>query len=199
MKITAETAAALAILTEALDEPDADIAQSLQRLTLDAANAVPSYLGLSIVVSQRDPPLIITALADGAVVGDIRTSLRVLLLGMGNGRAPVALILYAGKPGTFVDLSADLAWLTARPLTEFILDEHLTVPAGPDTAAQLQAARHIDQAVGVLIGRGYTPQQAGRQLDVHAATNRTDRHGAAQLILDEITTADGDGHFDAGA
>jgi hypothetical protein len=53
-------------------------------------------------------------------------------------------------------------------------------PAGPDIAAQLQAACDIDQAIGVLIGRGCTPRQADRQLDVHAATNRTDRHGAAR-------------------
>ena len=46
----------------------------------------------------------------------------------------MAIILYAGSPGTFVDLAADLAWLTARPLTDFVLDQHLTVPDGPDTA-----------------------------------------------------------------
>ena len=39
-------AAALAILTEALDEPGTDIAHSLHRLALDATAAVTSYLGL---------------------------------------------------------------------------------------------------------------------------------------------------------
>lgn len=198
MKTTEEMAAAVAILTEALDEPGTDIAQSLHRLALDAATAVPSYLGLSVVVPQSDPPFTVTVIADGAVVGDIRTSLRVLLSGMGDGheRAPVALILYAGTPGTFVDLAADLAWLIGRPLTEVTLDEHLTVPAGPNTAAQLQAAGDINQAIGVLIGHGYTPQQADWQLDIQAANNRTDRHRAAQVILDKITTAHDGRHFD---
>ena len=132
--ITAAMAAALAILTEALDEPGTDIAHSLHRLTLDAAAAIPSYLGLSVVVSHSDPPFTVTTLADGAVAGDICTSLHLRLPGIG-GRPrtslAVAIILYARTPGTFVDLAADLAWLTARPLSDFILDQHLTVAAGP--------------------------------------------------------------------
>ena len=50
--ITTAMAAALAILTEALDEPGTDIAHSLHRLTLDAAAAIPSYLGLSVLVPK---------------------------------------------------------------------------------------------------------------------------------------------------
>ena len=58
-------AAALAILTEALDEPGTDIEHSLHRLTLDAAAAIPSHLGRCVVVSHSDPPFAVTALADG--------------------------------------------------------------------------------------------------------------------------------------
>ena len=198
VEITAAMDAALAVLTQALDEHGTDIVHSLQRLAFDAAAAVPSYLGLSVVVSHSDPPLTVTTLADTAVAGDIRTSLHVLLSGIGDGHDPplVALILYAGTPGTFVDLAADLTWLTGRPLTDVTLDEHLTVPAGPYTAAQLLAASDVNQAIGVLIGRGCTPEQARRQLDIQAANNRTDRHSAARLILETITAADDDQHFD---
>jgi hypothetical protein len=195
--ITTAMAAALALLTQALDEHGTDIAHSLHRLTLEAAAAVPSQLGLSVVVPHSDPPLTVTTLADGAVAGDICTSLHMLVPGIGDGHDPVsvALILYAGSPGTFVDVAADLSWLTGRPLTEVTLDEHL-VPAGPDTTDQLQAASDINQAIGVLIGRGYTPQQAHRQLDTQPANSRTDRHTAARLILDTITTGDDDEHVD---
>lgn len=192
MTITAAMAAALAVLTEALDEPGADIARSLQGLALDVATAVPSYLGLSVVVSQSDPPFTVTALADGAVAGDVRTSLRVVLLTgvrYGEGPAPVALVLYAGVPGSFVDLAADLVWLTGRSSINVILDEHLPLAGVPDTAAQLRAAMEIDQAIGVLIGRGYTLRQAHRQLDIQAAENRTDRLVEARLILDGAITA----------
>lgn len=88
-----------------------------------------------------------------------------------------------------------MAWLTGRPPSEFILDQHLTVTAGPDAAAELLAALDINQAIGFLIGRGYTAQQADRQLDVQAANNGTDRHTAARDILTKITTADDAGHF----
>lgn len=187
MTITAAMAAALAVLTEALDDPGADIARSLQGLALDAAAAVPSYLGLSVVVSHSDPQFTVTVLTEGAVAGDVRSSLRVALLpgvGEGQGPAPVALVLYAGVPGSFVDLAADLVWLTGRSSIDVTLDEHLTLAGVPDTAAQLRAAMEIDQAIGVLIGRGYTLRQAHRQLDIQAANNRTDRHTQARLILD---------------
>ena len=50
--------------------------------------------------------------------GDVRTSGSGLALrGLGDARLlpVVVLVLYAGSPGAFVDLAADLAWLTARP------------------------------------------------------------------------------------
>ena len=77
-----------------------------------------------MVVSHSDPPFTVTTLADGAVAGDICTSPHVPLSGIGAGHEPatVAVILYAGMPGTFVDLAADLAWLTGRPPTDFMLD-----------------------------------------------------------------------------
>jgi hypothetical protein len=180
--------AALGILTDALDEPGTDIVHSLQQLALAAAAAIPTYRGLSVVVPQSDPAFTVTTLADGVNAGDIRTSLQVLLPTMGadGDAATVAVILYAAAPGTFVDLAADLAWLTGRPMSEVTLDGHLTVPAATDIGAQLRAASDINQAIGVLMGRGYTPRQADRHLDIQAATNRTDRHAAAQLILDTV-------------
>lgn len=187
-------AAALAILTEALDEPGTDIAHSLHRLTLDAAAAVTSYLGLSVVVSHSDPPFTVTALADGALAGDIRTSLHLSLPGPSDPQnsPAVAIILYAGSPGAFVDLAADLAWLTARSLSDFILDQHLALAAGSLPEGQLRAASAINQALGVLIGRGYTPQQAHGELDTQAAHAGTDRHTAAHHILAKINTGGDD-------
>lgn len=198
MKITAALAADLRILTATLDELGVDVAHSLHQLTLDAAAAVPSCLGLSVVITNSDPPFTVSVLADGALASDIRTSLHVLVSGTRARRDParVALILYAGAQGAFVDLAADLAWLTGRPLSEVTLDEHLTVPTGGDIATPLQAASDINQTIGLLIGRGYTPQQAGWQLDTQAANNQTDRRSAAQLILDTVINADDDWQFD---
>jgi hypothetical protein len=188
MKIGAALAADLGILNAALDEPGADVLHSLHQLGVDAHAAVPTYLGLSVTVDDSDPPFTFTNLEDSAAA-DVRTSLRLMLPGAVNGRASpaVALILYAGTPGTFVDLTADLAWLTGRPLSDFALDQHLSVPAGSDTGTYLRTASVINQAIGVLIGRGYTPWQAHRELDTQADGAGTDRHTAAQFILDKLT------------
>jgi hypothetical protein len=191
MKIGAALAADLGILTAVLDEPGADVLHSLHQLGVDAQAAVPTYLGLSITVDSSDPPFTFTILEDGTA-DDIRTSLRLTLPGVGDGRASpsVALTLYAGTPGTFVDLTADLAWLTGRPPSDFALDQHLSVPAGSDAGTHLRAASVINQAIGVLIGRGYNPGQAHRELDTQADSAGTDRHTAAQFILDTLTAED---------
>jgi len=185
MKIGAALAADLGILTAALDEPGADVLRSLHQLSIDAQAAVPTYLGLSVTVDGSDPPFTFTTVEDSAA-DDVRTSLRLTLPGVSDGRASpsVALTLYAGTPGTFVDLTADLAWLTGRLPSDFALDQHLNVPAGPNAGTYLRATSVINQAIGVLIGRGYTPGQAHQELYTQADSAGVDRHTTAQFILD---------------
>lgn len=191
MKIGAALAADLGILTVALDEPGADVLHSLHQLGVDAQAAVPTYLGLSVTVDDGDPPFTFTTVEDGAA-DDVRTSLRLTLPGVSDGRASpsVALTLYAGTPGTFVDLTADLAWLTGRPPSDFALDQHLNVPAGSNARTYLRATSLINQAIGVLIGRGHTPGQAHQELDTQADSSGIDRHTTAQFILDTLTAED---------
>jgi hypothetical protein len=191
MKIGAALAADLDILTAALDAPGADVLHTLHQLGVDAQAAVPTYLGLRVTVDGSDLPFTFTTLEDGAA-DDVRTSLRLMLPGVGDRRTSptVALVLYAGTPGTFVDLTADLAWLTGRPPNDFVLDQHLSGPARPDTGTYLRTASVINQAIGVLIGRGYTPERAHRELDTQADCAGTDRHTTAQFILDTLTAED---------
>jgi hypothetical protein len=196
--ITAALAADLRLLTAALDEPGADIAHTLEQLAADTAAGVPSYLGLSVMATRSDPPFTSTHLLDGVIDGDVRTSLQLRLPGHRDGRSPptVVIILYAGSPGAFVDLAADLAWLTARPLTDFALDQHLRMPAESLTGGRLRADSAINQAIGVLVGRGYTPQQADWELDTQAGHAGTDRLIAAHLILARLTDGGGVQDFD---
>ena len=192
MKISAALAADLGILTATLDEPAPDVLHGLHRLGVDAQAAVPTYLGLSVIVDGSDPPFTFSTLEDGAA-DNVRTSLRLTLpAGVGEGRAGplVALIFYARTPGTFVDLAADLAWLTGRPPSDFALDQHLSAPAGSDAGTSLRAASVINQAIGVLIGRGYTPRQARSKLDTQADGAGTYRYTTAQFILDTLTAED---------
>jgi hypothetical protein len=192
MKISAALAADLGILTAALDGPDADVLHSLHQLGVDAQAAVPTYLGLSVTFDGSDPPFRFTTLEDGTA-DNVRTSLRITPPArVDDGRAApsVALILYAETPGTFVDLTADVGWLTGRPPSDFALDRHRSVPAGSDAGTSLRAASVINQAIGVLIGRGYTPRQAHSKLDTQVDGAGTDRYTTAQFILDTLTAED---------
>lgn len=183
VKITAAMAADLAILTQALDAPGVNVADSLRQLAADAASAIPAYVGLSVIVSESDPPITFTLMADGPATVDVRASLRMVLSG-GRNRPPVALVLHSGAAGAFVELAADLALLAMQPLTDLIFDQDLTV-ADSASANQLQAATAVNQAIGVLIGRGYTPLLARRHLDAQAVRISTSRYAIAQLILNE--------------
>jgi hypothetical protein len=196
VKFTTSLAAELAALDAALDEPGSDIGQGLRRLAAASAAAVPSYLGLSVVVTRHDPVFTLTLLDDVGAAGDIGTSILLTWPNPADSHdvAAVAFILYARSPGAFVDLAADVSWLTGGPPTDFVLDAHRGVPAEPDTATPIAAASVINQAVGALIGRGYTAEHAHSELDTQAARSGTERVAAAQLILDRLTT--GDDQFD---
>ncbi len=121
-----------------------------------------------------------------ATAEDIRTSLLVPLAGTHRGTADtasVALILYAATPGAFTDLAADLSWITGRDLADFPRDEHLALPTGHADPAPLATASTINQAIGVLIGRGSSPEQAERDLYTRAIAAGIDLLGAATLVL----------------
>jgi hypothetical protein len=190
VKVTADLSADLGILTGALDEPGTDIARSLLGLTADATAAVPTFLGLSVTVDGSDPPFTVTTFIEGVRTGDVRTSLRLALPGIGDVGLPgVVLVLYAGSPGTFVDLAADLAWLTAQPPSDFVLDQHLPAPAEWCAATSLFEASVINQAIGALIGQGYTPEQAKRHLTAEGADAGISRHAVGLRILAGLDAA----------
>lgn len=198
MEITAALAADLAVLTQTLDEPGTDIAETLRQFAADARRAVPSYLGLSLlVVRGAGLPVTITALEHGAAPSQVQTTLRMPLPREPGDGVSVALILYAARPGAFVDLAADLCWMIGERLSAVAVDEHLLAPAAPDPSGLLPplsvlSGSAIDQATGVLIGRGFTPAQAQRYLAAHAAESGVDVHGAADRVLAHLDEPDPD-------
>ncbi len=182
MKLPAVLAADLAMLTEALDEPDSNIEQTVQRLATDAASVTPTFAGLTAGVYTDGRWTAVTTGHDAAVPADVVASVRIPL----TERAYV--ILYATRPGAFVDLAADLSWLTGRPLAEFVLDADVAELAATVAADALRTGRTIDQAIGVLIGRGHTPEEAVAELERLALEDSGNRLAAARAILDSPTT-----------
>jgi hypothetical protein len=179
-------AAELALLTEALDLPDVGVAETLTRLATDARTAVESYLGLSVAITAHEKTFDLIFLNADARPEQITTSLLVpLAVPADGGAASIALILYAETPGAFVDLAADLVWITGRPAGDFTLDEHRSLPT--NSTARFSDLSSINQALGVLIEQGSTPEQAERELTARAATARIELAAAAALILAALT------------
>lgn len=185
MEITPAVAADLAALSEALDEPGADLAVLLHQLAADAKFAVGTFVGLTVRLAVDGESSNLTAFEIGAASGDVRASLLLPLHADGVG---TDLVLYASAPGAFTDLAADLSWLTGRILTDFALDQHLVVPARDEVDGLFERSL-VNQAIGMLIAHGRTPEQAESELDANAARAGIDRRIAARHILTGVDGA----------
>ena len=166
MKISPRTAAELALLSETFDEPGFDLLRSLTRLADEVRSAVPSYLGMTVIMTTPKTRTAIDVMYETGHVVAARSSLTIpaslALAGVlcleGEEQPGVILIVYAAMPGAFVDLAADLGWLTAIPLADLVLDDHLDGP-GPD-GSSLAESSLVNQAIGALLGDGLTPELA---------------------------------------
>ncbi len=189
MEITAALAAEFAILSEALDEDHADLTEALHQFVASARRAVGSYLGLTLIALDATFPLALTAMEPFALPGDVLGSLAVPLAaesavdGATHAGTRLVVILYTARPGSFAGLAADLSRLTGRRLGEFAVDAHLRLPAEQDSHRGVQGSSLVNQAIGVLIGLGHTPEQAEREIDTRAAAAGHTRPEAAAGIL----------------
>ena len=82
--------------------------------------------------------------------------------------------------------NTQMVWMTEGSPSGVILDQHRPALVGQAGAGRLLAGSVINQAIGVLIGRGHTPEQADLELDARAGDADGDRHRAAVLILTTI-------------
>ncbi len=192
-------AAELALLTAALYDPTSDfqvdVAQTALVLAVDARLAVTSFVGLSIIVTEPvelapDRVLLrLTLLDEAAAAREIGSSLR--LPGStdsgGADQPTIQLVLYAATPGAFVDVAADISFLTGSEFDAADLDQHLGLAREPDITGVMRAGTVIGEAVGVLLAHGRTREGASAELDVLATRADTDRLTEATAILAAIT------------
>lgn len=203
MQITALLAADLRLLSAALYDPSApttDVAQTILAFGTNVRAAVRSFAGLTVdIVAQAGRVervlLRFTLLEEHVDSSDIKTSLR--LPGPTDGPDPdqlsVQVVLYAVTPGAFVDMAADLAFLTGRELGATDLDQHLGLARAPDITGVVHADTAVHEAVGVLIDRGRTREEAFAELDAIAEAARTDRVTEATGILAALAAPDASG------
>jgi hypothetical protein len=179
----------LAALTAALDEPDTDLAKLIQRLGDSCTLAVGSYLGFSITLIVDQTPISFSVLEDFLDPSEILTSVMFPLNALGEHalgeHAPGSEVtLYAGTPGAFVDLAADLAYaLSAKP-DAVQLDQHLTPPDPALGAAGLATMSRRNQAIGILLDRGHDPDDILTELHRLARLDAISVETAAQQLIE---------------
>lgn len=183
MELSAGLVPGLALLTAALDDPEIDIATSVQQVAAAVGSAVPAFVGLSLHIDLPEQQIVVVAMNGEVVESAVETSLRIPLF-----REPlagdVALVLYGSIPGAFVDLHADLTWVIGRAGSGLVLDRDLVVPA--ESIEGLAHLSAVNQAIGVLIAGGYTPEQAAAALDELAASGEVPSHAVARRVLEAL-------------
>jgi hypothetical protein len=151
-------------LLRILDLPDLDIERSLRALRYDIAVVVPSFVGLSMTLVVEGQPVTLTSMGEEATTVAIGSSLA-LPLSLTSGLAEgSSLVCYATAPGAFVDLAADLGYALSASDGEVLLDQHLTPASTRSGIAGVEELSLVNRALGVLIGRGLTPEDAHDQL-----------------------------------
>jgi hypothetical protein len=186
VKLTAALGADLVALAQALDDLGTELTHALHRLAETIGLAVPSYLGLDITVVADGLPVTLTAPQREADPSQIFTSLYIPLPAICPVEQGSALFMYAGTAGAFVDLAADLSWLLDLDPESFVLDHHIPDPRAPLIRNSLTDFSVINQAIGVLIERGHTPESAHQHLHLLAASDHNDLTRAATNVLSTI-------------
>jgi len=174
----------LTLLSEALDDPMTDLQAVLSVLTDDLTSAIPSFLGLTVTLHVEDNAVIVSTLNSGNPV-EVRASLLLQLLPVGvttNG----SVAFYSGAAGVFIDMADDARWIfnLAGPP---VLDSHL-LPAGGDPAGirGLTALSEFNQAVGVLVEDGHTPEDAHTELRRRANRQGQSVSDTARQVLNPL-------------
>jgi hypothetical protein len=172
----------LLLLDDALSDTEGDVEQQLHLLLRDAQISVPSCVGLCVTVETTPVEFRLVAYDDPIAPIHAVASLCVTLPAR---RVPVAaavtLVLVAMAPGAFVDLAADLAFALGLPLSDIVLDQHLGERRG--NATNLADLSAINQAIGMLIGRGAGPAEARVALQLVADSSASPLADAARAVL----------------
>lgn len=156
-----------------------DLTRSLRSLAQDAERAVSSFLGLSVTVAFEGQDVTLTSRAEGVERGDISASLRVPLDTVSPDLTGTV-VLYASRPDAFTELAAELGGIP--------VSGEVTAPGDEPLVSGVVGARELsslNRAVGLLIGRGYPPDEAHRELVDRAQRDGVAVHLAAERLLDE--------------
>ena len=196
LEIPRSLLASLRDLTTGVDGDELAVGKLLGALIRELETSVLSYRGLQLTISQNGFPVVLTAFAEGhdGHDGHVATSLRLPLALLDSGFAAEShIVLYAGTPGAFVDLAADLQFALRDANTPERQENSALPPIRLDAdppprtrgfrLSGLTELSIIDRAVGVLIGQGHHPDHAHGTLRRNAARAGLEPHAWADRLL----------------
>jgi hypothetical protein len=183
VELSDAVAADLAKLTRALDEPGVDLETLLRQLSDSCAVAVASYLGFSITIVVGDYPISLALLEDFLDPTEILTSLMLPLGAIEGDGFGGELTLYAGAVGAFVDLAADLSYALGAEAGVIQLDHHLLPPTQLRGATGLDHLTVQNQAIGILLDRGLSPDDARGEIHRAARLDQVSVDVVAQRLI----------------
>jgi hypothetical protein len=170
---------------DAVSGEPVELEDSLTALTASLKHAVPSYRGLALTLVIDEQPVSVTS-AERGDTSDIATSLRFSLAWVPLLGRDSQITFYASVPGSFVDLAADFA--VALGSKGLRLDEDIPLALVSDLTGVVRLST-VNEAVGVLIGHGHTPDGAQRELRNIADTTRISLQRAAEVVTDSPSSA----------
>jgi hypothetical protein len=165
----------------------------LGQLVADLAAAIPSYRGLQLTIVQMGQPVTLTDLPP-ATDGKVLTSLRITLAVLGTADDDASrVVFYAGTPGAFVDLAADLSYALRTRLSAadpagtdaraLVLDADLPPVGWISGLTGIGELSAVNRAVGLLIGGGDHPDDAYDRLRREATEAGVEVHVYAARML----------------
>lgn len=196
MAVSPELSAQLRLLAAGAVLDGDPLSEDVADLVSYVQQAVPSYVGMRLVLLDHGWPVTLTELI-GAAEMPVVTSLRIGLTALADGTGyGGSLVFWATATGAFVDLAADLSHALGLPVTtpatassgpRFSSPIELDVVSLPAAAVSaldgLTELSIINQAIGSLIEQGHLPDEAHEVIRQGAAAAGLAPHLFAARLL----------------
>jgi hypothetical protein len=195
-------------LTVSVGEDDQDLGDTLLALTTALHSTTTSYCGFQLTIVEHDSPVTLTTFSDGHDV-PLGTSLRLplgLVSSTVDGESRV--VFYAGVPGAFTDLAADLSHaLGGVPVDQrsyaadsadpgepgvdghrkvIMLDADLSPLSRASGLTGIAELTVLNRAIGMLVDQGHDIEQAHQLLRRDAAAAEVEPQTYAARIIGRI-------------
>jgi hypothetical protein len=191
-------------LTASIGQDDQDLDNMLEALTAALHSTASSYCGFQLTIVENHWSVTLTAFTDGHSVR-VGTSLGLPLGLISRVDGESRVVFFAGTPGAFTDLAADLSYALggipvdqASPAVDGV-DQRGTRVDGQRRMIELDAdlpplyrksgltglaeLTVLNRATGMLVGQGYDIEHAQEHLRRNAAAAGVEPHIYAAWIL----------------